>query len=567
MANIQEAIRRLTIWATTPGVDESTAALNRLAAAQGGVAVQSQNTERTAQSLDAKFSQLERRYNSQVRALQDYEKVQRQVNAAVAQNPALQDRANVLLAQAAEKYGQVTGVQKAMATASQSLNLQVAALAGNLGLTGQVLSAFGPWGFAAAVGLAAVEAGLSLASQKAHELAGKAKEIKEFSEATGLSTIAWQAVRSELGKFGVDSETAASGLSKFTAGFEDLRNGQGALLADVRRVNPAIADQMQRTTDAATAFTLFGKAVSETDNIFQRNQLLKAGLGKGSAVFGAFFESRPDVAALTAAFEAAGKGIDTNLIKKLAQLEIDINKTRNAANTVFATMFGTSTLESELEFQKGLLVIAQTLKEFSLSDDLKKFIEWITDPTTLLALGAIATGAAILSGGTLLAIGGAGLAGAGVYGASRDSIRSAGRAAGAESTGPSPVPAAPNFNATFDALTKSNNAFGARKDEAVLSDMEKRISLLGSAATATEKYEAALLKLNIAKKAGDLDDRNFDRAKEAINLDKLISQQSTRTAALETPLSIAQLIEKAKKAAREQENSNEREQHSLPAAA
>lgn len=541
MATIQEAIRRLTIWATTPGVAESEVALNRLAAAQGGVAVASQVTERAAQSLDQKFAQLERRYNSQIRAEQDYEKVKRQVNAAVAQNPALQDRANALLAQAADKYGQVTGLQKAMATASQSLNLQVAALAGNLGLTGQVLSAFGPWGFAAAVGLGALESAISLVSDKSHELASKAKEIKEFSEATGLSTTAFQALRSEAGKFGIDSETMASGLSKFTAGFEDLRNGQGALLTDIRRINPAIADQMQRTTDAATAFTLFGKAVSETDNIFQRNQLLKAGMGKGSAVFGAFFDSKPDVAALSASFAAAGKGIDENLIKKLAQLEIDINKTRNAANTVFSSMFGTSTLENELEFQKGLLVIAQTLKEFSLSDDLKKFIDWITSPSTLIALGAIATGAAILSGGTLLAVGGVGLAGAGVYGASRDSIRSAGRSASNDNR-PSPIPAAPNFDATFGAVTKSNAATGTRTQLADIADMEKRIAMLGSAATASEKYEVAIEKLKVGQDGLKLSGEQLNRAQEGLWLDRDAAIISNKIGALGAAASVTDLL-------------------------
>ena len=347
-------------------------------------------------------------------------------------------------------------------------------------------------------------------------------------------------MRSEAGKFGIDSETMASGLSKFTAGFEDLRNGQGALLTDIRRINPAIADQMQRTTDAATAFTLFGKAVSETDNIFQRNQLLKAGMGKGSAVFGAFFDSKPDVAALTSAFAAAGKGIDENLIKKLAQLEIDITKTRNAANTVFATMFGTSTLENELEFQKGLLVIAQTLKEFTLSDDLKKFIDWITSPSTLIALGAIATGAAILSGGTLLAIGGVGLAGAGVYGASRDSIRSAGRAA--NDNGPSPIPAAPNFDATFNAVSKSTAAMGNRTKLAEIGDMDKRISMLGSAATATEKYELAIEKLKIGQDGLTLSGEQLNRAQEGLRLDRDAAIISNKIGALGAAASVTDLL-------------------------
>lgn len=109
MATTQEAIRRLSIQATVSGVDAATGQLEKLAGAQNDVAVASANTEKATLSLDGKFASIERRYVAQVRAQQDYEKVQRQVNAAVAQNPALQDRANTVLTAAKQKLDQVTG--------------------------------------------------------------------------------------------------------------------------------------------------------------------------------------------------------------------------------------------------------------------------------------------------------------------------------------------------------------------------------------------------------------------------------------------------------------------------
>ncbi|MEH2508696.1 hypothetical protein V1291_000050 [Nitrobacteraceae bacterium AZCC 1564] len=110
MATAQEAVRRLTIQSSVQGVDTSTAQLERLADAQNDVAVASSNTEKATLSLESRFAAIERRYNTQVRAQQDYEKVQRQVNAAVAQNPALQDRANAILTAASERYKQLTSV-------------------------------------------------------------------------------------------------------------------------------------------------------------------------------------------------------------------------------------------------------------------------------------------------------------------------------------------------------------------------------------------------------------------------------------------------------------------------
>ncbi len=225
------------------------------------------------------------------------------------------------MAAAQQRYDQVANSQKAMAVITNDLNGRVQAAAGSFGTLGNALTVLGPGGLAVAAVIGTVIAVFNSASNAAHALADKAKELREFSEATGLSTTQFQALRSEAGKFGIDSETLASGLQKFTSGFQQLRLGQGDLLTQINRINPALASQMQTAQDAATAFTLFGRAVSQTDNIFQRNALLKAGLGKGSAVFGAFFDTAPDVNALTTAFAAAGKGLDENLIQKTGRIE------------------------------------------------------------------------------------------------------------------------------------------------------------------------------------------------------------------------------------------------------
>lgn len=108
MANAQEAVRRLTIQSSAPGTSEATAELNALAQAQRGVAVASETTERATLNLDRSFASIERRYVTQVKAQQDLERVQRQVNAAVALNPALQERANAVLQAAEARYNALT---------------------------------------------------------------------------------------------------------------------------------------------------------------------------------------------------------------------------------------------------------------------------------------------------------------------------------------------------------------------------------------------------------------------------------------------------------------------------
>lgn len=521
MASVGDAIRRLVIQASAPGATQATAELQALAAAQGGVAVASAVTERATTSLDSKFAQLEKRFQTGLRNQEAYAKYQAQVNAAVAQNPALQERANAALAAASEHYGQVSGAQKAFGIATQTANLQIAAFAGGLGITGQILSAFGPLGFAAAVGLGAVQSALSFASDRAHALAEKSKELKEFSEATGLSTTAFQALRSEAGKFGIDSEALASGLSKFTAGFESLRLGSGDLLTQIRRINPAIADQMQRTTDAATAFTLFGKAVEQTDNIFQRNSLLKAGMGKGAATFGAFFETAPDVAGITAAYAAAGKGVDDNLIKKMAQLQIDISKTRSAASSIFSQTFGTATLQEEKEWADTLVKLALAWK--GVMDSFTHPPDWFTQFLRVAQTGSFNPQT---QAKTMLS---QGLSAGAQSSSSAEAISDA-------------VPRTRSYDQIVSDQSVGPAAPAPKTDQALLAEMEKRIALLGSAATATEKYNASLLKLKVGQDGVTLSGEDLNRAIGALQLDKAIAQQNAHNSALGASTPIADLV-------------------------
>lgn len=104
MATAQEAISRLQIQVTEDGADQATASLNKLAEAQGGVAVASAQTEKSSLSLEGSFARLERRFNTLSAQQQQYEKIQRLVNDAVAQNPTLSDRANAILEVASAKY-------------------------------------------------------------------------------------------------------------------------------------------------------------------------------------------------------------------------------------------------------------------------------------------------------------------------------------------------------------------------------------------------------------------------------------------------------------------------------
>lgn len=119
MAN--DAIRRIRQVFSVEGAEAVVAANQRVASSQDAIARTSSSTERASLSLDRQFSSLERRYVSTVRAQQDYERVQRQVNAAVAQNPALTERASIVLEEASRRYHAQVTASKGLVTANDNI--------------------------------------------------------------------------------------------------------------------------------------------------------------------------------------------------------------------------------------------------------------------------------------------------------------------------------------------------------------------------------------------------------------------------------------------------------------
>ena len=109
-------IRTITIRGTSEGLDKLQGDLNKLAQGHKDVAIAQEQTSKSSLSLEQSMARLERRYVEGVRAQQDYAKIQKELNRAVAQNPELQERANAVLAGASQRYNTVTTATKNFAT-------------------------------------------------------------------------------------------------------------------------------------------------------------------------------------------------------------------------------------------------------------------------------------------------------------------------------------------------------------------------------------------------------------------------------------------------------------------
>lgn len=99
-----DTVDKVIIQSSTQGVTQTTNEVQGLSKAMDGVTIASQNVERSTTSVEGKFKGLERQLATTEGQAQKLARVQETVNRAVAQNPALQERANAVLAAAEARY-------------------------------------------------------------------------------------------------------------------------------------------------------------------------------------------------------------------------------------------------------------------------------------------------------------------------------------------------------------------------------------------------------------------------------------------------------------------------------
>lgn len=397
MADVQQAVRRLSIQATTSGVTDATRQLNDLARAQGGVAVASATTEKATESLDRKFASIEKRYISSVRAQADFEKTQRMVNAAVAQNPALQERANIILLAARERHDQLTRSQKAMSAATSELGNQMQAAVSSFGTAGAALAAMGPAGIAAAAALGLISVGFKQAADAALALADRAGKLKDFAETTGFTVVQLQALEKAGHDVGVTSESVTRGLERFSVAMDDVKKGSGPVFEQLLEINPALAQQMKQVNSLTEAWDIFSKAIKQSD-LEQANKLARSVFGRSGVEITRLARANAD---------AGGIGGLTNQLKEVDRItaaqaerwdalgdQIAWNMKKAKENV--AAIFTEPVLNAMLTFSNGLVELSRVARSFTMSDEMKMMFKLMSAAAS--TLGAVGSGVSIVSG-------------------------------------------------------------------------------------------------------------------------------------------------------------------------
>src|SRR6185369_4622229 len=114
--------------------------------------------------------------------------------------------------------------------------------------------------------------------------------------------------------------------------------------------------------DAATALTVFGRALQGVDDIFQRNALVRAAGGRGG-LQSARFLTGLDVNALTEA--RGGKGLSEDLINNLSALEVQSQKSASKAKQYLESIFAESAIKWEADWNKAFEKLSEAAADYA----------------------------------------------------------------------------------------------------------------------------------------------------------------------------------------------------------
>lgn len=213
---------------------------------------------------------------------------------------------------------------------SKSLNLvssvvndlrgRATGLAVGLGPVGAGLISVGPAGLLAAAGIGALAAGLGRVQEGAKAFGQYAMMMRDLSEQTGFTTPQVQTLIDLLLRHGVAADKSATGLNHLSAEFANAQRGAGELYAELRRIDPALAEQFASARSLGDALNVLAVAESKTDTA-TASLLNKFAFGRGGAGFGpALLEmaGKGGLGAITDAAVKAGTAIDGGIIERQA---------------------------------------------------------------------------------------------------------------------------------------------------------------------------------------------------------------------------------------------------------
>ncbi len=248
---------------------------------------------------------------------------------------------------------------------------RAAGLAAQGGGVSSVIARWGPAGLAAGAGIGVATLAISKMMQASEEFAAKAQGIRDLANVLRLTTLQVQALNDAGGKASITQDEMSRALGRFAGFTEDARKAQGDLFDTVRRINPALADQLLRTTDQAQALDILAAAYAKAGTGGQRAELAKL-LGRDAIAFGNFLQminAAGGVNAVATIFSP--EAIPNETIEKVTKLRLEIAQIKERTTNIWGEVFSGSTLEAQRASAKLWADIAGEVKSFV--DSLEKY--------------------------------------------------------------------------------------------------------------------------------------------------------------------------------------------------
>jgi hypothetical protein len=379
------------------------------------------------------------------------------------------------------------------------LESRMLSLGNNAGLLGNILGVIGPEGLAAAAGFGAIVVAVDQLVTSANRMGDFALQLQTLASSTGLASTQIQALDKAAADFGLSATQTGAFLDRFTQQMDALRKGSGNLYTELLKIDPALLAQISVAKTTTDQLNLLANAYVKAGA--SKNALATAaGGGRGTA----------GATGLLLGNIAANGGVDavTDGVNKLdlvtnkqtddwAKLKVQIDESASTAKNNIASIFTGAVLEQEKSFFDGFLSFSESAKSFTLSSDFQKFMDIIklthsignalTVPST--KSGAIDLSTSDIAGGMTT-----GRMGSPVF-----------------EGPPAPVSATPAVQASMAAA---------------------QVSFLGSAATSSDKYDAAVKKLNADVAQNSTLSGLQGRALAGLGLDKAASDAGTYASAL-----------------------------------
>lgn len=345
-------------------------------------------------------------------------------------------------------------------------------------------------------------------------MAAEAVSLEKFSETTGLSTDTLQALTQAAAKHGVSADEATGAIVRFTSSWAQAREGGGSFLIQLQKINPALADQMQRTKDSGVAFEILTKAIQQADSagdVAQRNLLLRAAGGRGgvAALTGvsAAVGDAGGLGSLTQDAVEAGRAINGNLLNEVKALQTELDETKKHADLLMGTVGAKQILETGVTWQKMRVSMAETVIELEKGEATlgpwDRFFAQVTRYQNGLDLTPILKSPNGLNQPAL-----------------------------------NQMPVYPVQTSGLEGPTQPKDT------KAQLTDLREQISLLGSAATANDKLQLRLLELKAAVDGNATAENKLAAARgmSAAQLDTYLEKLNLHNAALGSAASVNDIV-------------------------